>query len=121
MVTPDETDPLSPTPPPEPAPEMKADADTPEQPAPPGALEDDPSLLEPATRALIDGSDQPDGENQSAPEAARPDTAAALEDAAVSDTDTITDEPQSATAAPTQQKHRPTWGEKLLPTASRSN
>ncbi len=101
MAASDETEPLSPTPSSsESAPDMEEDANTPEPPAPSGALEDDPSLLEPATRALIDGPDQPDGENHPTPAAARPDAAATFEDAAVSDTDSVSDEPESSTAAP---------------------
>lgn len=100
MATSDETEPLSPTPPPESAPESVEDVNTPEPPDSSGALENDPSLQEPATRAPIDGPEQPDGENQPAPEAAHPDPAAAFEDAAVSDTDTIADEPESTSTAP---------------------
>lgn len=101
MAAADETEPLSPTPSSsESAPDTEEDANTPEPPAPPDVLEDDPSLLEPATRALIDGPDQPDGENQPAPADAQTDPAAAFEDAAVSDTDTVSDEPESSTAAP---------------------
>lgn len=99
MAAPDETEPLSPTPSSsESTPDRVEDANTSEPPASPGTLEDDPSLLEPATRALIDGPDQPDGENQ--PAATRPDPAATFEDAAVSDADKVSDEPQSSTAAP---------------------
>lgn len=100
MATSDETEPLSPTPPSESAPDSVEDVNTPEPPDPSGALENDPSLREPATRAPIDGPEQPDGENQPAPEAAQPDPASAFEDAAVDDTDTIADEPESTSTAP---------------------
>ena len=100
MATPDETEPLSPTPPPESAPESVEDVNTPEPPDSSGALDNDPSLREPATRAPIDGPEQPGGENQPAPEAEQPDPAAAFEDVAVNDTDQVADEQKSSTAAP---------------------
>lgn len=100
MATSDETEPLSPTPSSESAPDSVEDVNTPEPPDSSGALDNDPSLQEPATRAPIDGPEQPDGENQPAPEAAQPDPAAVFEEAAVSDTDTIADEPESTSTAP---------------------
>ena len=100
MATPDETEPLSPTQPHESAPESVEDVNTPEPPDSSGALDNDPPLEEPATRAPIDRPDQPDGENPPAPEAAQTDPEATFDDHAVSDTDQVADEQKSSTAAP---------------------